>query len=75
MVNQTSTPPDNSRSSLPRRRPPTHVVYQLIENDGLTYRMKVGNAWRHCDEGSVYRVLTVHGEFEINKLPASRSVH
>ena len=77
MMNFISEPPHNHKSPPPRQRAATHSVYQLIE-DGESqqvYKMKVGNAWAHPDSGDVHRVITIHGEFEINRIHPSRNLH
>lgn len=57
------------------KRPPTHAVYQLVEADGEVYRMRVGSGWSQMDGMDVYRVVTIHGEFEIERLKNTVTHH
>ena len=57
------------------KRPPTHAVYQLVEADGEIYRMRVGSGWSGFEGSGVYRVVTIHGEFEIERLSGEHTHH
>lgn len=72
-ITTSNAPPPSGDTPAPlRRRPPTHGVYQIVEADGQSYKMKVGSG---TYLGDTLQVVTIHGEFEIVRYRKQHILH
>ncbi|WCN09991.1 hypothetical protein [Marinomonas mediterranea] len=62
---------DHDETPMTVRGKPTHLVNQIIEEEGRCYSVVVGNGRVEGRlEGKVI-LTTVHGDFEVAKIPAN----